>query len=57
MGAGYGRVGAPQDRFTPLFVAAHQGKEAVTRVLLQAGTDNEATDPVGPRRGGEGTVK
>jgi len=50
-------VGAPQDRLTPLFVAAHQGKEAVARVLLQAGTDNEATDPVGPRRGGEGTVK
>ena len=51
-------MGAPQGGRTPLFVAAVQGKEAVAQVLLLAGADKEATDPVRAsiHREGEGVV-
>ena len=42
-------MGAPQAGRTPLFIAVCQGKEALAQVLLRAGADKEATDPVRAR--------
>ena len=44
---------APQLGRTPLFVAAVEGHLPVVWVLLEAGADEEAKDPVRARRGGE----
>ena len=51
-------MGAPQLGQTPLFIAAHQGKEALAQMLLRAGADKEAVDQVRARglRGSEGGV-
>ena len=38
-------------------IAAQVGREAVVQVLLQAGLDTKAVDPVRARWGGEGTVE
>ena len=44
----------PQDGYTPLHVAAGYGKEAMVKLLVEAGSDTEATEKVrvlGERRG------
>ena len=48
---------APQCGCTPLFIAAWVGKEALVKVLLQAGADKEATDPVRARRRERGRLE
>jgi len=43
----------PQGGRTPLWVAAQQGEEAATQVLLLAGANKEAKDEVRAKRGGD----
>ena len=41
----------PQDGFTPLYVAAHYGHDAVVQTLCRAGADKNTPDKVGEGRG------
>jgi hypothetical protein len=46
--------GTPQDRYTPLHVAAFWGHFAVVELLLAKGADKDAPDKVRHVRGGDG---
>ena len=52
MGADAG--GTPQHGWTPLFLAAQQGNEVVTQMLVVAGANTEAKDEVRAEREGAG---